>query len=422
MEKPFIQRNVSTLAAGAIKRFPVVAIQGARRVGKSTLVAELVRERPHLSVTLDDPEVMAAAIEDPKGFLANRGDRIMVIDEIQRYPELILAIKADIDRNLRPGSYVLTGSSDFTSRKNVPDSLAGRAVTIPLNCLSQGERDGVVEDFASWVLESEGHFEDGAPSSWTKDDYLKAIVNGGYPEVDGLEEPWRSLWLDSYIDRLTSRDVQDIDERIPSARLQTILKLLAANQSGELVKARLSDATGINQRQVTACLDALEQLYITDTIEPWTANLTKRAVGRSKTLVLDSGLAAHLTGSTVATLGQLSSPALGPLFEGFVMAELRKQQGWSSSQWELTHFRDRNGKEVDGVIQFSDGRVILLEIKSSQSYRIQHFTVLKELSEELGDRLVAGIVLGMSEHSYRYAEKLWGVPASLLWSRTHKQK
>lgn len=410
-----MKRNVTELAAGALERFSVVAIQGARRVGKSTLAGMVVADWPHVSVSLDDSEQLTLAREDPRGFLSQRGSGTMVIDEVQRVPEIILAVKAEVDRLGTPGLFILTGSSDFTARPQVPDSLAGRAVTIRLGGLSLGELAGVREDFANWVRNG---LAESAPtvSTWTRKEYIDAIVSGGYPELRSLEGQWRTLWADSYIDRLTSRDILDVAERIPAPRLRAVLGLVAANQTGELVRARLADAAQISQRSITTCLDALQQLYIVATVPPWAVNLTKRQTGRVKALVIDSGLASHLTGANPQALEQdLGSNALGPLLEGFVVSELLKQRTWSASNWELAQFRDRNGLEVDGVIQFSDGKVILLEIKASQTYRSTHFANMKKLAEELGDRLIAGVVLTLSDHPYHYSDKLWGLPVSALW-------
>jgi predicted AAA+ superfamily ATPase len=224
------------------------------------------------------------------------------------------------------------------------------------------------------------------------------------------------LWADSYVDRLTSRDVLDVAGRVESARLRAVLGLVAANQAGELVKARLAEAAGISERSVTSCLDALQALYVVASVAPWTQNLTKRPAGRVKALVPDSGLAAHLAGvEPMALATELGRKALGPFLEGFVMAELAKQRTWSSTRWDLAHFRDRSGLEVDGVIQFADGRVILIEVKSSMTHRTDSFAAIKRLAPALGDRLVAGVVLNLSDHPYQAGEKLWGLPVASLW-------
>lgn len=408
------QRNIAERAAGALERFPIVAIQGARRVGKSTLAASLVANRPHVLVTLDDSEQLDLAVHDPKGFLMQGGDAVMVIDEVQRAPDLLLAIKASVDADTRPGRYVLTGSSDFTTLAKVPDSLAGRAITIQLGGLSQGELMGLREDFCTTMLDDPATLAQ--DSQWTRADYIAAVTAGGYPELRFLEEPWRTLWADSYIDRLTSRDIADVAGRLPGARVRAVLGMLAANQSGELVKARLADLAQIPERSITRCVEALEALYVIARLQPWTANLTKRQVGRTKAIILDSGLATHLVGATASWLTQpAGSKTLGMIVEGFVDAELLKQQSWSSQRWQLEHFRDRAGLEVDSVIRLADGRVILIEVKASHTYRREHMSAITALADQLGDHLAAGVVLTLSEHAWRFGDKLWGLPISALW-------
>ncbi|MCL2788782.1 MAG: ATP-binding protein [Micrococcales bacterium] len=412
-----LPRNVAALASGALDRFPILAIQGARRVGKSTLATMLVADRPHVIASLDDEEQATLARQDPRGFLAQRGNATLVIDEVQRVPELILAVKHEVDRSGDLGNFILTGSSNITSSRRIPDSLAGRAITIRLGGLSQGEMAGVREDFVTCACR--GFDEAAAESSWTREDYVDAVAAGGYPELRRLDGQWRALWADSYLDRLTSRDILDAGGNVAAPRVRAILGLVAANQAGELVKARLAAAADISERSVTTCLEALRSLHVTSAIPPWTANLTKRQIGRPKALVTDSGLATHLAGVEIDLLKrELGRTTLGPFMEGFVMAELLKQRTWSSTRWDLAHFRDRNGLEVDGVIQLADGRIILLEIKATQTYRSEHFAAMKSLQASLGDRLVAGVVLTLSDHSYRYADKLWGLPISALWAPT----
>jgi len=410
-----LTRNIKALALGALDRFSVVAIQGARRVGKSTLAAALVEDRPHVIVSLDDVEQLALARNDPRGFLAQRGKAVLVIDEVQRAPEVILTVKGEVDRLGQPGQFILTGSSDFTALPHIPDSLAGRAVTINLNGLSMGELGGVREDFVTWML-SDLDQNPPAATQWTRSDYIAAITKGGYPELRPLEAPWRALWADSYVDRLTSRDILDLAPHLSGQRLRTVLGLIAANQAGELVKARLAVAAAISERSVTTCLDALRSLYVVATIPPWTANLTKRQVGRAKALVTDPGLATHLAGIEASFLDKdVTNNALGPMLEGFVATELLKQRTWSNTRWELNHFRDRHGLEVDCVIRMADGRVILIEVKATQTYRSEHFAPMKHLAQKLGDQLIAGVVLTLSDHPFQYAANLWGLPVSALW-------
>ena len=411
-----VRRNIADLARGALDHFPVVVIQGVRRAGKSTLAGELASERSCVSVSLDDDETRASATEDPATLLEPaRSGQLIVIDEIQRVPDLVLAVKAEVDRAQQPGRFILTGSSDFLALPQIPDSLAGRAATIRLRPFSQGELAGRREDFVSRILDGLDGVAD-VSSPWKRADYAEAAWRGGYPEPLALDEPWRTMWLDSYVERMTSRDAQSVSERVSAERLRVVLRLLAANQAGELVKTRVARDAGISDTSVTTCLDTLKTLFLVDTIPPWTANLAKREIGRPKAVVSDPGLALYLSRISRAQLtSDQGGDWLGHTLEGLVTTELLKQRAWSSTRWELSHYRDRNGLETDAVVELDDGRVILLEVKASATYRSEHFEPMRKMAEQLGDRLVAGIVLTTADHGWRYTNTMAGLPISALW-------
>ncbi|NCD20608.1 MAG: ATP-binding protein [Actinobacteria bacterium] len=392
--------------------FPAVVIQGARQVGKSTLARQLVEDRTSVVVSLDDRRTRDAAAADEVAFVEQCPDGVLVIDEVQREPELMLAIKASIDRDRRPGRFLLTGSADMLTVKGRTDSLAGRAATLRLRGLSQGELAGHPEDFVAWLLSGAPHR---FATEWNRARYAAAMAQGGYPDVRDLGRRLRHAWLDSYFDRVLERDAPLLPSGGQSRRLRSVLTLLAANQAGELVKARIADGADIPRNTITAYLDVLRSVYLVDELPPWTRNLTKREVGRPKAFVGDSALALRLNRVTEQQLLPLTSDAIGGLFEAFVASELLKQQSWSDEDYQLFHFRDRDGAEVDLVIELDDGRIIAIEVKASSTYRSEHFAGLRFLRDSLGDRFIAGVVVGMSDSGYQYADRLYGLPAAALW-------
>ena len=409
-----IQRHLMGFAQDMLGVFPALQIQGARRVGKSTFAAMLVEDKPHVSLTLDHDDTRQAALDDPRGFVQAAGDGILVLDEVQRAPELLLAVKAAIDEDRRPGRFVLTGSSDLLRSTRVPDSLAGRAVTVPLWGFSQGEINQSADDFAAWVCNMSDPMT--LTSAWTRQDYITELSKGSYPEARALSESHRRVWLRNYTERLLNRDVAEIGRRVSSATLGRILRLVAANQSGEMVKARIANETGLPESSVTNYLDVLSILYLTTDLPPWTPNLTSREVGRHKVSVADAGLALNVSRTDVS---QLALPTqalhLGAVLESFVVAELMKQQTWTSAPFELYHYRVSKGPELDIVMEFDDGRVFLLEVKASQTYRGTFATSLKTVATQLGSRFIGGAVLSTSTVPFRYADNIWGLPISSVW-------
>ncbi|SEE22018.1 ATP-binding protein [Ruania alba] len=414
--KPLIPRHLLATGRDLLDTFPAVVVQGARQVGKSTFAQMLAADRAHAQVALDDVDTQEASQIDPRAFVTQAGDGLLIIDEIQRDPSLLLAIKSAIDTDRRPGRFLLTGSSDLLRLSRTPDSLAGRAVTLDLHGLSQGEILGQRDDFAAWVHASAGKLG-GADSPWDREDYVAAIVRGSFPELQLLNARHRGVWLDSYLDRLLTRDVGDVSRGLSSDRLDAVLRLVAANQGGELVPARLASELSIPRSSISAYLSALSTLYLTHDLPPWRANLTKREVGRRKVSVADAGLAARLARLHLDTLTQLTAaPVLGMQLEAFVVGELTAQRGWSSSEFDLYHFRDRNGLEVDVVIEFADGSVFLIEVKATSTYRSEHTRGMRALADRIGTRFIGGAVLGLSTHRRQLADRIWGLPITTLWS------
>lgn len=408
------ERNLAQLGHDLLAHIPITVIQGARQTGKSTLAQMLTQSLAAMAVTLDDPQMVAAADADPTAFVNQFPQGTLVIDELQVRPELLRIIKASVDRDRRPGRFLLTGSADLLRTKGETDSLAGRAVTLELRGLSQGELAGRRDDFVAAVVAAQKWPAD-LHSTWRRPQYVQAMAAGGLPEVQVLPERLLPTWFDSYLQRLLERDAITLPGGYAVARIRSVARLLAANQAGELVKSRIADQAQIPQSSITTYLDALAGIYLADQLPPWTPNLTKRETARPKAFISDSALAMRLARVSRRNLEALTSTSVGGFTEAFVATELLKQQGWSSEEFRLFHYRDRDGRETDLIIELDDGRVIAIEIKASSTFKSDHFRTLRFIKDALGDRLVAGIVLAMSEQSYQYADGLWGLPISALW-------
>ena len=378
---------------------PVLVVQGARQTGKSTLARMLAPDGSR-SLTLDDSGALDAAREDPRGFVEQAGDGLLVIDEVQRLPELTLAVKAAVDRDRRPGRFILTGSSDVARIRGDKDSLAGRALSVRLHPLSQAElrgslgRGAFVDRLLERIDDPAGLAVAVPPS---RVDVVELLLRGGYPSIREAGTRLRTAWLSDYVERLLGVDAREGGGRLDPLRLAAVLRLIAANQSGYL--------------------DALDRLYLTEDLHPWAVNLTAREIGRRKVRVGDSGLAAWLCGASVGLLKDVvrGGKVFGALLEGFVVGELSAQAGWAEVDYRLYHYRDRRGLEVDVIIELGDGRVIAVEVKSAAGLTGRHFAGLTDLKRKLGDRLAAGVVLAPVDEPMRYAEGLWGLPLNTLW-------
>ena len=411
----FLHRNTESLGNQLLGHFPITVIQGARQVGKSTLAQILGKQRGAQYYSLDDVSVRDSLIADPVGFIDSHASQTLIIDEVQLLPELLRAVKASVDQDRRPGRFLLTGSANLLRLYGDIDSLAGRAVTLRLRGFSQGELHSHTDDFIHKI-----HDADFNPlsfsSSWAKNDYAHALATGGFPDVSALPEPLQFRWFDGYLSRVLERDAAVLSGGSQTQRITTLASLIAANQAGELVKARLSEQAGIPQSSIQTYLDVLDSIYLCDQLPPWTPNLTKREVGRKKTMISDSGLAMHMAALTAEQISGVTSKAMGGVLEAFVVQELLKQQEWSRKRYTLSHYRDRNGIEVDVIVELSSGEIYAFEVKASATYKADQFRGLTYLRDKLGDRFLGGFVLGTAPQGYRFADKLWGLPVSALWS------
>ena len=404
-----LQRNLAPWVEELLTASPVVVIEGARQVGKSTL-ASMLGTPGTVYASMDDDVARWQVREDPVGFLRMAGRGRLVIDEIQRCPELILPLKAEVDRDRRPGRFVLTGSANLLRIPRAEDSLAGRAMTARLQPFTQGELAGRQDDWVSWMLQRQRRPVVPAERS----DIVERVVKGGYPPVQSMSPRLRVSWLRDYANRLVERDASDVGRAQPEL-LRRLLLQLAAMPGAELVLDRLAQELGVGRSAVSSHLELLERLFLMHRLPSWSRNLSQRQVQRPKCYLTDSGLAAALSGLDAGHLSSVQGGEhRGPLLEGFIACELLRQRGWSATHYEVFHYRDRNGSEVDLVIETPKG-VIAVEVKSAVAPAGHHFKHLKALRDKLGGEFVAGVVLTVGE-GRPVGDRLEALPVSSLWT------
>lgn len=388
----------------------VVVVVGARQAGKSTLVRIVAGDRQAEWRNLDSAEARAAAEVDPSGFVDSPD--VLVIDEIQRVPELLLAIKERVDTDPRPGRFLLTGSARVLGLRALPDTLPGRTETVELWPFSQGEIDGSPDGFIDAV------FDGPTPrhsSTVSRADYAERVVRGGFPEaVARTRADRRERFFDSYVGDLIARDVSQLSEIERPAQMRALLGLLAARSGNLLVANALSSDLQVSARTVHRYLSLLEEVYLIKRIPAWARNVSARAVGTPKLAFVDSGVAANLLDADARSLLRPGGP-FGPLLEGFVAMELARQIGWSQRRVELSHYRTKDGTEVDIVLEDRRGRVVGIEVKAATTVRADDFRGLRHLADRLGPDLIAGIVLHTGTQTLSFGPRMRAMPLSSLW-------
>jgi uncharacterized protein len=404
-----VRRRAAELVTDALGDTRVVVVTGARQCGKSTLVRVVAGDRTAEWRNLDSAAVRAAAAADPTGFVDT--PELMVVDEIQRAPELLLAIKEQVDLDPRPGRFLLTGSARILGLRDLPDTLPGRTETIELWPFSQGEIDGAADGFVDAVFAGTvSHTSD-----LTRRDYAERLVRGGFPEaVARTDAVRRERFFDSYIGDLIARDVTQLSEIERPAQMRALLRLLAARSGQLLVVNTLSSDLQLSARSAHRYLGLLEEVFLVKRVPPWSRNVSSRAVGTPKLAFVDSGIAANLLDADARTLLRPGGP-FGPLLEGFVAMEIARQTVWSRHRIELSHYRTRDGVEVDIVLEDRRGRVVGIEVKASSTVRSDDFRGLRHLADRLGPDLVAGIVLYTGTETLPFGPGMQAMPVSSLW-------
>lgn len=407
----FIARHAEGTIRTALNDTRIVAIVGPRQAGKTTLVQRIARDDDRPFVTLDDDQFRSFAQDDPAGF--TRRMPTAAIDEIQRAPGLILALKKAVDDDPRPGRYLITGSVDLFRGSISPDSLAGRIETIKLLPFSQAELVGTDQ---SGFLERafSGDFPAFAETGPT-DALIERVVAGGFPEALSRPLPSRRRsWHIAYARALAERDVPEI---ATVAKLDEMSRLIdhAAVSSGQLLNlSGLGSRLGVDSKTVDRWLVLLEHMFLVRRVRAWHRSGLKRLVKAPKLHFLDSGLLAALqrTGTTEI---EKDRTALGPLLECFVHAEITKAIALAEEPTTISHYRDKDGIEVDLVLERSPGTIVGIEIKASATARPQDFRGLARLRETAGDRFACGIVLHDGDRIQQTGAGMFAMPVKTLW-------
>ena len=408
---PLYLRWIAPRIAEALLDTPAVLLAGPRQAGKTTLVRQFA-EQGFRYLTLDDELTLLSAREDPAGMIRSL-DRA-VIDEIQRAPQLLLAIKASIDEDRRPGRFLLTGSANLMTLPTVADSLAGRMETLSLMPLAQGEIEGGA---ANWV---DAAFEGAlleAKVFALGDELAGRVLRGGYPEAIARNASRRRVaWARQYIDAIIQRDVRDIAGIERLDQLPRFLRALAQTAGQMCNYTQLGGQIGLDGKTASRYVGVFEQMYLLKRIDPWGRNRLSRVVKTPKLQFIDSGLLA-----TLMDLGEVrvaeDRARFGKVLESFVFGELLKHMAWAEGDYQLMYYRDADKVEVDFVIENTVGELLGVEVKASATVQESDLRGLRKLAGLAGDRFRMGVLLYDGKETLPLGKGLWAAPLSSLWGR-----
>ncbi len=406
----FYPRLIELRLAAALQDTPVVLLAGPRQAGKTTLVRQIAQQQGLRYLTMDDELTLLSAREDPVGMI--RGLHRAVIDEIQRAPQLLLAIKKSVDEDRRPGRFLLTGSANLMALPTVADSLAGRMETLSLLPLSQSE---LTSQTANWI---DGAFTDRIlhPDQLAVgDDLVELVLRGGYPEaISRATSKRRVTWARQYIDAIIQRDVRDVAGIEKLNLLPRFLRALA-QMAGQMCNyTQLGGQVGLDGKTASRYVGVFEQMYLLKRVDVWSRNRLNRVIKTPKLQFIDSGLLATLLDLTAQEV-QHDRTRFGNVLETFVFGELLKHTTTADGDYRLMYYRDADKFEVDVVIENAAGHLVCVEVKASATVKESDLRGLRKLAGIAGTRFKMGVLLYDGTETMPLGDGIWAAPLSSLW-------
>lgn len=403
-------RFVEARIRDALKDTPVVALNGPRQSGKTTL-AKFVAKDGYEYLTLDDATTLAAAKADPTGFI--RGLDRVILDEVQRAPDLMLAIKKSVDEDRRPGRFLITGSANLLTMKVARESLAGRMEVISLLPLAQAEiRNQKGASFLDQI------FTGKLPAKIQPivgPELIDVVLTGGYPSVLERDNPRRRRdWCRAYIDAIAERDVRDISTIEKAGEIPNLIRV-AASHSAQLLRIQsVSQDLKLSNKTVESYLDVLEQLFLVKRLEPWHRNDLSRLIKTPKLHFMDSALLGAARAVTAEKVSEDRS-LLGSVLESFVFAELQRLAAFYDDRLRFSFYRDKDQVEVDVVLENEANEMVGIEVKAAATVTASDFKGLKRLAD-LNEGFRAGVVLYDGDQTIPFGDNLYAAPVAALWA------
>ena len=406
-------RSARTLVEEALLDTRIVFVTGARQVGKSTLTRDIAASQGMASVlTLDDLATREAALADPTGFVAGLA-RPAMIDEVQRAPELLLAIKQDVDDHPEAaGRYLLTGSANVVTVRSVRDALTGRMEIVRLWPLSQTEIQESAHNFVDALFAGRPPEISGAPVG--REAFVPVVAAGGYPEARLRSGRRRERWFSAYLETTLERDLRELSAARKLDEAPRLLRYLAAQAADLLSYRKVAARLELNHETVREYVSLLETLSLVHLLPAWRPGIGAREVHAPKAHLVDAALLAHLLGADETRIAG-DDQVTGRLLENFVVVEVLKHADWARTSASAYHYRQRDD-EVDLVLESRSGDVAAVEVKAAGSLRARDWRALAKLRDARGTRFKAGVVVYAGAQTVPLGDRIWAVPISGLWA------
>ena len=413
----YIKRNITSVVYELLEDFRVVAINGPRQSGKTTLSKEIAKELGMNYYTFDNEATKLTAQNNPKPFIEQLSKTPSVIDEIQMVPEVISALKISVDEKNQSGMFLLTGSADLFKMSSIRESLAGRMVSISLFPLSYFELNGSSKNVIDMLFS--GDIKSFNFKKMSYEEMIEQITTGGFPSVQGKSARSQESWFESYIEARIEKDlslVKKISQENKS-EINKLLRILASMTSNLLKYSSLAKHLNIKDMTVKSDIEILEALFLVKRVTPYFTNRGKREIKAPKIQFIDTGLVAHLVDVDAETLIVKEREMLGNLVENFIYAELLKHSTYAKKSTKIYHYRDGD-YEVDLVLEQKNSKIVAIEVKSSATIKTEYTRGLVRLAKNAKENFLAGYifyggdeVLPISKDGYTF----WCIPFGVLF-------
>jgi len=411
-------RRALDVALAWMRDDPIILLEGPRSVGKSTLLRQIADVCGGRVLDLDDPAQRDAVAADPNLYIDR--DEFVCVDEYQKAPIVLDAIKHALNKRTEPGRFMLAGSARHDVLPAAAQALTGRLTRLSVYPLSQGELNETTETFLDGALADPDAVVRGVTSETTRQEYIERVARGGFPlAIRASTSAARGRWMDNYVQLTLERDVNELSRIRQGHLLRSLLERVAGQTAQVLNIEKAARDVGLDKATTDSYVTLLEKVFLLRRLPAWGKTLTARSGSSPKIHVVDSGIAARLlrlTPTKLATLDPTAQTEFGHLLETFVVNELLKQASWIDGVAAVGHWRTHDDLEVDLVIETEDGRVVGFEVKSGSRVPGESLRPLTKLRDAVGPNFAGGFAMYLGEREYTYDDRIHMLPVDRLWT------